>query len=111
MNKNGLNLKIKKEGLTSENIKLFADLYNLNFLSSNDLSFVSEQYFNDRNTKILKFINDVKENFSKERYLKYLEFSKTHSHDSSSLDFSLLNMAKILVNKNSMKSAVIHQGH
>ena len=31
MNKNGLNLKIKKEGLTSENIKLFADLYNLNF--------------------------------------------------------------------------------
>ena len=49
MNKHGLNLKIKKEGLTSENIKLFADLYNLNFLSSNDLSFVSEQYFNDRN--------------------------------------------------------------
>lgn len=96
MNKYGLNLKIKKEGLTSENIKLFADLYNLNFLSSNNLSFVSEQYFNDRNIYILKFINDVKENFSKERYLKYLEFTKTHSHDTSSLDFFIVKYGENL---------------
>ena len=68
MNKYKLNSKIKKEGLTSENIKFFADLYNLNFLSSNDLSFVSEQYYIDKNTKIVKNIWEVKK---KMLYLYY----------------------------------------
>ena len=79
MNKYSLNCKVRKEGDTQENISLFADTYNLKVLSKDDLKFAYNQFYNERDKKVIKYINEFKENFSKKQYQKFLDFKKTHN--------------------------------
>ena len=55
MNKYSLNCKVRKEGDTQENISLFADTYNLKFLSKDDLNFAYNQFYNERDKKVIKY--------------------------------------------------------
>lgn len=95
MNKYSLNCKVRKEGDTQENISLFADTYNLKFLSKDDLNFAYNQFYNERDKKVIKYIKEFKENFSKKQYQKFLDFKKTHNvKDNSSLEFFISKYGK-----------------
>ena len=56
MNKYSLNCKVRKEGDTQENISLFADTYNLKFLSKDDLKFAYNQFYNERDKKVMQML-------------------------------------------------------
>lgn len=87
MNRYSLCCKIKKEGITEENLKLFNESYNLDFLNEKDLMFVCDMFYFKNNKKIMPYVNELKHNFSSEQYIKYFNFRKENFKDNSSLRF------------------------
>lgn len=89
MNRYSLHCKIKREGITEENLRLFSENYNLEFLNERDLMFVCDMFHFKKNKKIISYVNELKHNFSSEQYIKYFNFrnEKGNLKDNSSLRF------------------------
>lgn len=87
MNRYSLNCKIKREGITEENLKLFSESYNLDFLNEKDLMFVCDMFYFKKNKKVMPYVNELKDNFSSEQCIKYFNFRKENFKDCSSLNY------------------------
>lgn len=89
MNRYSLYCKIKREGITEENLRLFNENYNLEFLNEKDLMFVCDMFYFKKNKKIIPYVNELKYNFSHEQYVEYVNFRNEEGNlkDSSSLRY------------------------
>lgn len=89
MNKYSLCCKIKGEGITEENLRLFNESYNLEFLNKRGLMFVCDMFYFKKNKKIISYANELKYNFSPEQYVEYVNFRNEEGNfkDSSSLRY------------------------
>lgn len=87
MNKYSLNCKIKKEGVTRENIDLFSETY---MIYTNDIAKLIDEFIFQKERRVLKYFYDLEKcniKFNFDQYLIYKEFSNNNSKDSMSEAF------------------------
>lgn len=92
LNKHSLTMKVRKEGLTDENLILFKTLYKLEFLKNEDLIKVFGEFFipdNKFKYFLIKYIQELKSDFSYEQWLILKDFKENgkHCRDGSSKEF------------------------
>lgn len=92
LNKHSLTLKVRKEGLTDENLTIFKTLYKLEFLKNEDLIKVFGEFFipdNKLKYFLIKYIQELKSDFSYDQWLILKDFKESgkHSRDGSSKEF------------------------
>jgi len=87
MNKYSLNCKIKREGITDENIKIFSETYDIYCTDIYELIY---EFIINKNRKVIEYYyNMVDKNidFSIKQYYILKEFRSKNTKDSSSIEF------------------------
>lgn len=87
MNKYSLNCKIKREGITDENIEIFSELYGI---YCNDIYELIYEYILNKNRKVIEYYRNMSEknvDFSIKQYYILKEFRRKNANDSSSIEF------------------------
>jgi len=77
-------MKIRREGITEENIKLYQDEYEI----KNYVEFVINTHVFEKDRKVLLYHNHYM--FSPEWYKIYKEFRKNNNNDTSSLEYFIM---------------------
>ena len=82
MNKYSLNYKIKKEGITDENISLFNTSYDLRISDNDSLFYIIHELVFNKFRKPLEYALEFREDFKLEQYKIYRKFREKQTKDS-----------------------------
>lgn len=87
MNRYSLNMKIRREGITEENILLYSNEYQI---FHNEISLIINEHIFNKNPKIIKYFREMENyEFSFKQYLIYKSFKETNKKDSKSKEFHI----------------------
>lgn len=87
MNRYSLNMKIRREGITEENIILYSNEYQI---FHNEISRIINEHIFNKTPNIIKYFREmIKYEFSFNQYLIFKAFKENNKKDSKSKEFHI----------------------